>query len=425
MRSISIAGVMLMCLLAVTACTKAKDPAIPPESAGSPSPSPGTSAAATIEPIPLWYTVDCEAYLPLRAGPSPDEDKIGRADKGARVQLLGLSERFAKIQLPDGLEGYVLAGYLTPEEPDGVLRGANIVQPTAAYSYDRMREDMAALEAKYPDALAVEIIGTSGEGRDILAAAVGNPAAPVHILVQAAIHGREHMTSLLVMAQLERLLQQGVDEGIRVHILPMSNPDGVTISQRGRGGKAQEAVYARDAQQGFASGLTVSGYFEEWKANAGGVDLNRNFPAGFANINSRPEPSSEGYRGDYAASEPETQALMDYTKRYAFAATLSYHAMGSELYYDFGPNSPANEAGARLGLAIQEVSGYPPVPDSGTSFGGYKDWAIETMSIPSLTIEVGSRSCPLPLREFDMVWLRNRNVLVAAMKWVYTEEGIV
>ena len=71
-----------------------------------------------------------------------------------------------------------------------------------------------------------------------------------------------------------------------------------------------------------------------------------------------------------------------------------------------------------LAEAIKAVSAYEPLGDSGDSFGGYKDWAMLQRKIPSVTIEVGTRTAPLTEAEFSNVFFRNRDVLPAVAEWV-------
>ena len=52
----------------------------------------------------------------------------------------------------------------------------------------------------------------------------------------------------------------------------------------------------------------ANNFIQRWKANARGVDLNRNFDIGWASYIGAPAPYGEGYKGPSPASEPETQA---------------------------------------------------------------------------------------------------------------------
>ena len=62
---------------------------------------------------------------------------------------------------------------------------------------------------------------------------------------------------------------------------------------------------------------------QDWKANARGVDINRNFPVDYETKN--PE--------DYAASENETQALISVFHHYRSKGFLDFHSRGKQIYY--------------------------------------------------------------------------------------------
>lgn len=49
---------------------------------------------------------------------------------------------------------------------------------------------------------------------------------------------------------------------------------------------------------------------------------------------------------------------------------------------------------------------------------GYKDWAIDTLEIPSLTIEVGCQEAALAEREIYSIFVRNYRVLPAIARWL-------
>jgi g-D-glutamyl-meso-diaminopimelate peptidase len=159
-------------------------------------------------------------------------------------------------------------------------------------------------------------------------------------------------------------------------------------------------------------------YLAEWQANANGVDLNRNFDAEWDKVDTTEAASYMNYRGTAVESEPETKALVAYTDKYKFDATLSYHATGSAIYWEFGEDAAVNAASLRLAEAIKAVSAYEPIGNSGDSYGGYKDWAMLKRQIPSVTIEIGTRTAPLLEVEFSNVWFRNRDVLSAVANWV-------
>ena len=62
------------------------------------------------------------------------------------------------------------------------------------------------------------------------------------------------------------------------YFVPMVNPDGAFISQTKTADKNVLQIYARDRAAGY-SDEPYEQYLARWKANAAGVDLNRNFDA--------------------------------------------------------------------------------------------------------------------------------------------------
>jgi len=95
--------------------------------------------------------------------------------------------------------------------------------------------------------------------------------------------------------------------------------------------------------------------------------------------------------------QPETQALVNFTQRVRPVATLSLHARGRELYHDFfaPPQNVARDQLVANKILHHLNAKIPPgqkpyqsVSTQGTSAGGYKDWCIQELGIPSLTLEL-------------------------------------
>ena len=145
-----------------------------------------------------------------------------------------------------------------------------------------MKKDIKQLCNKYSDYGHVNIIGTTVDNRNIYDVVLGNPEAEKCVVFQASIHAREYMTSQLVMEQMEYYLDnynkkydgktyKDIFDKVCVHVVAMSNPDGVTISQKGFSGIRSKELRKKLKKMRGASNTTV------WKANAKGVDLNRQF----------------------------------------------------------------------------------------------------------------------------------------------------
>ncbi len=347
---------------------------------------------------PRIWTANCNEYIHLRN--APGGKTVGHIPKGATFQLLQWQGKYARV-LYDGTVGWVSAAYAMPAE--GWLEGQlDTVAVTAVYTYETMLADLQTLAANYPELAELDLAGTSELGRRIPVLRIGDPEAAHQVLLQGAIHGREHATAWLLMAMAETWLKDGGFEDLCIHILPMTNPDGVAISQAGTVDDGIRWIYDKDRRLGRTD-LGAGEYARLWKANGLGVDLNRNFPTGWESLNGPAEPSSQKYRGSEPFSAAEAKALRDYTLGYEFDITVSYHATGSLVYYGFGEN----DLGLDLAKAFRQVSGYAPTPTTGVDAGGYKDWAVMDLGIPSLTVEIGCGEAPLQQRELYSAYARN------------------
>jgi len=105
------------------------------------------------------------------------------------------------------------------------------------------------------------------------------------------------MTTQLTMKQIElyclnyytgmhqkRYYSELFDE-VAFHILPMANPDGVTISQFGSKGIRNKNLRQKIEKICKKYGNGKTSYYTNWKANARGVDLNRNFNVYWKQLN--------------------------------------------------------------------------------------------------------------------------------------------
>lgn len=312
----------------------------------------------------------------------------------------------------------------------------SIVQPVENYTYDQMVWDLNRLQSQYGEKIHINSIGTSWDGRRIYDCIIGNLQAPCHILIQGGIHAREHLNPMMMMQQMELILAN-YDVGffhnnplsvmfnqIAVHFVPMTNPDGIAISQLGTDGiRSQELrdgiglCYVMDTAAG--KGGDIATYLKRWKANARGVDLNLNFDALWSEVSTTGYPSSSGFKGETPVSEPESQALVNLynNPQYPWGAVLHYHSMGNVIYWDIRGNK-VQDASAQLANLMSNVTGgYRILPSAGG--GGFKDWIqLSETPVPSVTLETGSVTCPLPLSEYHTIWNANCLTWAYIMEWV-------
>ena len=315
-------------------------------------------------------------------------------------------------------------------------RGVSAQQPYRVdtqqpYLYEDVVLDCSRLMEQYPGLVAADSVCRTLDGRQVPHLLIGDEKASKHVLIMGAIHAREYMTSQIVMKQTVaflRALESGnaVYKGVSlqelmrdtaIHVLPLANPDGVTISQLGPQALKTEAARKKVREITALDGGGTDQYYRRWKANAEGVDLNRQFdgrwdeyrdPAG--------HPSSDHYKGTAPLCTTEAAAFAELTQRYPFKRTISYHEQGGVIYWYFGQQGQLKSETKAFADAISAVTGYPEDENyQKLDPAGYKDWAIEKLGIPSLTVEVGSGTCPLPASQLPEIVERNRDVLVETL----------
>ena len=245
------------------------------------------------------------------------------------------------------------------------------------------------------------VIGKSVFGRNIYALKIGD-GSPVGI-AQYAIHGREYVTSCLALKHFER----GVFKG-SFWLVPLVNPDGALLS-----GIGLSSVKRKSDRERLLSLNGGNENFSLWKANGRGVDLNVNFDAhwgtGAKNVL---YAGAENYIGRKPFSEPETRALKNFTEKLKPDYTVSYHTKGEEIYWYFYQSMRTCPRDKALASALSRSTGYPLAYAKGSA-GGYKDWCIQTLKIPSFTIEAGNDSLCHPLKEEALgdILKKNANAL--------------
>ncbi len=282
------------------------------------------------------------------------------------------------------------------------------------------------LNTRFPD-VPIGIIGESILGRPLFCIKIGHGKSAS--LFVGAHHGAEAVTSLLLMKFAEDLLicekasrsLMGFDiKKILTHrsiyLIPMINPDGVAIAQRGAdaAGILRDRVLSMNGGDGFSL----------WQANARGVDLNHNYDAEFRKC--KEEERALGiagggptrYGGPYPESEPESASLASFTRILApnLKLAMALHTQGEEIYPDFEGYVP--KGGRMMAECFAKASGYRvAAPPKEASFGGYKDFVIRALDIPAFTVECGRGKNPLPASDFEGIYRKLLPLLLTGVSF--------
>jgi murein peptide amidase A len=143
------------------------------------------------------------------------------------------------------------------------------------------------------------------------------------MLVIGVIHGDED-AGVAIVDDLRRL---PIPDGVELWLVESMNPDGVANQVRG---------------------------------NGNGVDLNRNFPYRWGPIGT---PGDSQYAGSGPASEPETQAMVNFMDQLQPDITIWYHQ-------DLNVISPATGREGRVRERYAELTGLPMGGISGGTYTG-------------------------------------------------------
>ncbi|MFE8703156.1 M14 family zinc carboxypeptidase [Cytobacillus sp. FJAT-54145] len=292
-----------------------------------------------------------------------------------------------------------------------------IVNPYQVYTYDTLKKDLLELQGKFPSSIQVKTIGKTPFGREIYATRLGR--GKQNILLIGTHHGREWMTTSLLMEMLEQYAgayhskkqygpySTGVLDDVSIWFVPMLNPDGVEIQQ---GNLHRFPPHYQKKIKALNKNLDD---FTRWKANGLGVDLNRQYPAGWNELKSEPsEPSFQFYKGEAPLEAKEVKVLTNFTKKISPLIAVPYHSSGRMIFWKY-KNGVNMDRDHSLAKKVSSLTNYEldEPPDNATG-GGYTDWFITTFKRPALTIEI----CPLventspPLSVFHEEWERNKYV---------------
>lgn len=261
-----------------------------------------------------------------------------------------------------------------------------VAGPDERYKNPQEIEDfIRETHAQYPDITEMRSIGKTIEGREILALkisdnAYSDEAEPV-FLVNAMHHAREVMTPEITTDMIQYLTSRyGTDAEVtqwvnstEIWIIPMLNLDGNFKMWN------EDAMWRKNTRGGF------------------GVDINRNYPTGWNSCNgSSGRASAQDYRGSAPASEPETQAMMNFVASIKPVFSISYHSYSEIVLYPFGcrpRKTPVEEAVEFIGAEMGKILDYKP----GTAWellynadGGDIDWLYTEQQVIPYVIEVNS-----------------------------------
>lgn len=266
-----------------------------------------------------------------------------------------------------------------------------VIDFSAHADYDRLTEYIGILSERYPE-LEVGYLGATILDKAIPVLSLGNPRASKSILYIGGISGGDYtVTSVLLrfVNDYFEFLKNGrrmysvnlpyLYEHRRICVVPMLNCDGCTIRLNGCGENIlKDRLLSMNRQ---------STSFNQWCANARGVDLRHNFSSGFNNYkaeslkNGTDAGGRAGYGGTAPESEPETASLCNYIRMYNGISMLLHLHMDDNAL-SCGAAVPRSRT---LGRLISRMSGAAvknPTEETGT----IQDWYTNELHHPAFSL---------------------------------------
>jgi protein MpaA len=194
-----------------------------------------------------------------------------------------------------------------------------------------------------PAVVEARVIGRSLKGRAIVAYRVGDPASANKVVVMSTMHGDEPRTRRILTSIRDGRPVTGID----LWLVPVVNPDGLARHTR---------------------------------KNARGVDLNRNYPYQWRDLDGNYESGSS------AGSEPETRALMAFFDEIHPRRVVSFH----QPLHGVDVSTPASRPFAlRLARALQLPR--KRLTCGGICYGTFTQWYIRNHPGVAVTVEYAGR----------------------------------
>jgi len=290
------------------------------------------------------------------------------------------------------------------------------------YSYDKLISDAENLAKKYDSIIKYVTIGRSHDNRDIALLKLG--LGHKYIICCAGVHARESINPIVMMKIIEYYAQVYAShnenkenlkkqlESPTLHLeaeyeymlygtciyellqtftilfVPLLNPDGYMISLKGF-----DTIRSKQLKRQCLDSKISS---IEWKYNARGIDINRNFPSRLW------KPKNDD---DYAASENETKALISLFHEYKSEGFLDFHSRGKTIYY-YRSMMPEryNKRQFEIAIRLKEITNYELVipqdeVETGDSGGNTVHYYSEYFYKPALTLETLDENATFPLEE--------------------------
>ncbi len=299
--------------------------------------------------------------------------------------------------------------------------GIDVVTLDVVPTYEIVQRQVQGLKARYPF-LETGSIGKSIMGRELYYVKLGTGSREVSY--NASHHANEYITTPVLMKFIENYAKAystgGSIQGYNIrdlfnltsiYIIPLVNPDGVDLVNYWPNYDNPAFVNAARLNK---TGLPLPSV---WKANISGVDLNLNYPAQWEKEKQEEleqgitSPGPRDYGGEAPLSEPESKAMVEFTRKHTFRIVIAYHTQGEVIYWQFENYAPP--VAETIAKQFAAITGYAVEAGAAeAAYAGYKDWFLQEYRRPGYTIEVGRGINPISFGQLPTIYRENEGVLL-------------
>lgn len=251
------------------------------------------------------------------------------------------------------------------------------------------------------------VVGHSRLRREIPAVVLGENA-PTQVLMVAAFGAREWFSTLCALRLCEEMCSHLRAElplcevplsralqGRQIWLVPLCNPDGVEIA---RYGSVAAGTYAAAAAR---MGADTPGV---WRGNACGVDISSNSTAVWDELQAFGQKNEEN-----SQTEPEVAALAALCRRVPFRHAIVLGCGGETVGWYDGDLTPSRNR--LMAQVLAAVSDYALAPCA----DGFSAWFVNAFRRPALALRLGQGNLPLPLRDFESIYQKAREMLLLSL----------
>lgn len=266
------------------------------------------------------------------------------------------------------------------------------------FSYDDIIRHAIKLYKNYNPFIKLKTIGKSYDNREIISIEVGRGNKA--LICSAGVHARESINPmvLLEMAEFYAMSYSNCDRlGKELHVkklldtftiifIPVVNPDGYEIARQGF-----NSIQKKHLRK-ICINKKISYY--EWKENARGIDINRNFECkSFAPNRYMLEPNSE----------KETKTLIRLFDTKPSIGYIDFHSRGNSIFYHRkNMGIEYNELQYKIATYLSQISGYTlenPIEEMDNGSGGNTvHYYSEYIKQPAITVETIKDDATFPLK---------------------------